>query len=222
MCGLEELGLRVVEELDRLGEQVVVLAHEPDPRHRAGRDAPGRDHRRRRTRRTPRRCGRCGIPGARAPSCSRLDGDIANIHGALAARALDPTLHVVMRAFDEEFGRSVESLIPGAVALSASSLAAPGFVSALVDDETDRRLDMLGRDLALRHADPDDPNVLAVLADEGQRPVELFPASSATPSPDDDSDDAAIRRGDCASWMPRATRRAPWRQARRQPRAPDP
>ena len=91
----------------------------------------------------------------RASVVFTADGDIANIHGALAAVALDPGLHVVLRAFDEEFGRSVEALIPGAVALSASSLAAPGFVSALVDDETDRRLDMLGRDLALRNADPD-------------------------------------------------------------------
>ena len=35
VCGLEELGLRIVEELDRLGEQVVVLAHEPDARYLA-------------------------------------------------------------------------------------------------------------------------------------------------------------------------------------------
>ncbi|MCY7419215.1 MAG: NAD-binding protein, partial [Chloroflexi bacterium] len=78
-------------------------------------------------------------------------------------------------------------LIPGAVALSASSLAAPGFVSALVDAETDRRLDMLGRDLALRLADPSDPAVLAVLADETQRPVALFPP--ITPRADGAEDD---------------------------------
>ncbi len=174
VCGLEELGLRVLEELDRLGERVVVLAHDPEPRHvavasRLGARIVEGDAA------DPDALRACGIPGARA-AVFTADGDIANIHGALAAVALDPTIHVVLRAFDEEFGRSVETLIPGAVALSASSLAAPGFVSSLVDEETDRRMDMLGRDLALRYADPDDAAVLAVLADESQRPVALFPS----------------------------------------------
>ena len=136
------------------------------------------------------------------------DGDIANIHGALAAVALDPGIHVVLRAFDEEFGRSVETLIPGAVALSASSLAAPGFVSALVDDETDRRLDMLGRDLALRNADPDDPDVIAVLADETRRPVELFPRSGNRGTWAPTMPRPRLTAGACASWMPRVIRRA--------------
>jgi len=184
VCGLEELGLRVLEELDRLGEPVVVLAREPEPRYvavatRLGATIVDGDPA------DPVALRACGIPGARAVVLT-ADGDVANIHGALAAVALDPGIHVVLRAFDEEFGRSVETLIPGAVALSASSLAAPGFVSALVDAETDRRLDMLGRDLALRHADPSDPAVLAVLADETQRPVALFPA--VTPRPDAEED----------------------------------
>ena len=205
VCGLEELGLRVLEELDRLGEQVVVLAHDPEPRYvavatRLGARIVEGDPA------DPEALRACGIPGARA-AVFTADGDIANIHGALAAVALDPAIHVVMRAFDEEFGRSVETLIPGAVALSASSLAAPGFVSSLVDEETDRRLDMLGRDLALRYADPDDAAVLAVLADESQRPVALFPSA---PPPVAGSDAGGRSRpGDgCASWMPRATRLA--------------
>jgi Trk K+ transport system NAD-binding subunit len=190
VCGLQELGLRVLEELDRLGEPVVVLARQPEPRYvsvatQLGATIVEGDPA------DPAALRACGIPGARAVVFT-ADGDVANIHGALAAVALDPGIHVVLRAFDEEFGRSVETLIPGSVALSASSLAAPGFVSALVDAETDRRLDMLGRDLALRSADPDDPAVLAVLADETQRPVALFPGATPRPETDDPDDAAAL------------------------------
>ncbi len=207
VCGLEELGLRVLEELDRLGEQVVVLAHEPEPRHVAVATQLGvaivqgdaAD---------PEALRACGIGRARAVVFT-ADGDIANIHGALAAVALDPGIHVVLRAFDEEFGRSVETLIPGAVALSASSLAAPGFVSALVDDETDRRLDMLGRDLALRNADPDDPGRHR---GAGRRDP---PAGGAVPAlggavkwaPTMPRPRLTAARA-CASWMPRVIRRA--------------
>jgi Trk K+ transport system NAD-binding subunit len=221
VCGLEELGLRVLEELDRLGERVVVLAHEPDARHatiarRLGATICEGDPA------DPEALRTCGIPGANAVVFT-ADGDIANIHGALAAVALDPAIHVVLRAFDEEFGRSVETLIPGAVALSASSLAAPGFVSALIDDETDRRLDMLGRDLALRNADPDDPEVLAVLADETLRPVELFPAAPARAGdPTDPAARAARRRLCIVDASGDAARVVEPRRPNRPPRIPVP
>jgi Trk K+ transport system NAD-binding subunit len=126
----------------------------------------------------PEALGRCGIPGARAMVLT-LDEDVANIHGALAAVALDPSTHVVMRAFDEEFGRRVESLIPGLVALSSSAIAAPGFVSSLMDDASDRHLDLLGRDIAIRETAPDDPSVITVLADPSQTPVTVLPTLDA-------------------------------------------
>jgi Trk K+ transport system NAD-binding subunit len=175
VCGLQGLGLRIVEELDRLAERVVVIDPSPDHRHRA----------------TLRRLGiplveadpadaealaRCGIPGARTLVLT-LGEDVANIHVALAAVGLDPAIQVVMRSFDEEFGRRVEALIPGLTALSSSAIAAPGFVSALLDEDTDRRLDLLGRDVAIRDAAPDDPSVIAVLADHQQSPVMLLPAT---------------------------------------------
>lgn len=173
VCGIEELGLRVLEELCRLGEPCVAIAHTSEPRYavearRLGVPIVQGDPA------DPATLRQAGVPGARSIVFT-TDGDVANIHGALAAVALDPAIHVVLRAFDDEFGRSIETLIPGAVALSTSALAAPGFVSALLDQGGERRVDMLGRDLVLRIADPSDPAVLAVLADEGRRPVELFP-----------------------------------------------
>ncbi len=88
VCGLEELGLRVLEELDRLGEPVVVLAHEPEPRYVAVAtqlgatiiDGDPAD---------PVALRASGIPGARAVVLT-ADGDVANIHGALAASCARP------------------------------------------------------------------------------------------------------------------------------------
>ena len=49
-------------------------------------------------------------------------------------------------------------------------------MSAVLDSGHHRRLEVLGRDLALHEADPSDPRVLAALADETGPSVELFPA----------------------------------------------
>jgi Trk K+ transport system NAD-binding subunit len=212
VCGLGGLGLRIVEELVRLAEQVVVLDPRGDPPHRAtlvrlGVTLVQGDPS------DPGTLRRCAIPGARAVVLTS-DSDVANIHAALAAVALDPAIHVVMRAFDEEFGRRVEALIPGLVAMSSSAIAAPGFVSALLDERTDRRLDLLGRDIAVREIDPDDPSVLAVLADRPRGPVTVFPspgtreaATKADPEPSLCLVDAS---GDPARTVQRAHARMPW------------
>lgn len=175
LCGLEGLSVRTLEELDRLGERVVVIAQGGEPRHRsiASRlalriiDGDPAD---------PEVLRAAGIPGARAIVLT-VQADVGNIHGALAAVALDPGIQVVIRVFHEELGRQVETLIPNAVAISASEIAAPGFVSAIVDAADERRIDMMGRDLALRRVHPSDPNVVVVLADESRSPVSLFPST---------------------------------------------
>ncbi|MFN8520849.1 MAG: NAD-binding protein [Chloroflexota bacterium] len=181
VCGLQGLGLRIVEELDRLAERVVVIDPAPDHRLRSilARlgvplvEADPAD---------AEALARCGIPGARALVLT-LDQDVANIHAALAAVGMDPSIHVVMRAFDEEFGRRVETLIPELVALSSSAIAAPGFVSALLDEGTDRHLDLLGRDLAVRETMAGDPSVIAVLADQRPQPGALLPVESPPEAP---------------------------------------
>ena len=62
--------------------------------------------------------------------------------------------------------------------MSSSALAAPGFITSILDREADERwIDVLGRTLALRYASPGDPAVLVALLDESKDPVELFPAS---------------------------------------------
>jgi Trk K+ transport system NAD-binding subunit len=120
-----------------------------------------------------------GVAGARAIVLSG-DSDIENMHAALAAIALAPGLHVVIRVFDDELGRSIAELIPDCVALSASALAAPGFVTAILEGGRDRRIEVLGRDLALRRVDPGSPAVMAALADDSRTPVALFPDNGSS------------------------------------------
>ncbi|MEA2622540.1 MAG: hypothetical protein QOH61_1450 [Chloroflexota bacterium] len=176
LCGLESLGVRTLEELDRLGERVVIVARNVDPRYRDVAQGFAALHRIVEGDPRDADCLReAEVQSAKAIVLTEVD-DVANIHAALTAQHLNPTIHTVIRTYDEEFGRRVETLLPDAVTLSASAIAGPGFVSAILDEEAEERwLEVLGRTLVLRHTDPRDPAVLAALADDSVDPVVLFP-----------------------------------------------
>ena len=74
-------------------------------------EAPWRADHRRRARRTWSVCARPGVEHAKAIVLTD-DDDIGNIHAALTAHNVNPTLHIVLRTFDDEFGRRIESLFP--------------------------------------------------------------------------------------------------------------
>lgn len=173
LCGLEGLSVRTIEELDRLGEHVVVVAHDARPRFREPVERLGvtivdgdpQD---------PAVLRRAGIPGARAIVLTSLD-DVGNIHAALAARSLDDGIHVAIRLFDEAFGEQVELLLTDAVALSASALAVPGFLSAITGEDESITIDLLGRRLVARHASPEESGLVVQIANDRASPVRLFP-----------------------------------------------
>ncbi|HEY1966567.1 MAG TPA: NAD-binding protein [Pseudonocardia sp.] len=56
--------------------------------------------------------------------------DVENIHIALRAQELNPSLRLVMRFFNMKLGYRIRELFPGSVALSDSATAAPLFVDA--------------------------------------------------------------------------------------------
>ncbi|MFN8622670.1 MAG: NAD-binding protein [Chloroflexota bacterium] len=174
LCGLEGLSIRTLEELDRLGERVVAIAPpDVEPRYRelaaaaASRVVDGDP-------RDPTVLREAGVQRARALVLSAND-DVGNIHVALVATGINPGLHLVVRTFDEEFGRRVESLVPQAVALSASALAAPGFVSAILDERDQRVIEVAGRTFALATADPTHPATAVVLVDDRLDPPVVLP-----------------------------------------------
>ena len=178
LCTLEALGVRTLEELGRFGEHVVVVADNIEPRYREIAEGLGvtivegnqRD---------PECLRKAGITHARAVVLT-ADDDTGNIHAALTAHNLNPDIHIVLRTFDDDFARRVESLFPDAVAMSASALAAPGFITAILDqDANERWIDVLGRTLALRYTEIAHPDVVVPLADDATTPVALFPRDGA-------------------------------------------
>ncbi|GAA3391065.1 hypothetical protein GCM10020369_47500 [Cryptosporangium minutisporangium] len=63
------------------------------------------------------------------------DDDVGNLHGALAARELNPDIRLVVRIFDEKLARRIEGLFGhDCTVLSSSLIAAPSFVDAALGD----------------------------------------------------------------------------------------
>lgn len=75
-----------------------------------------------------------GLPHARALVVG-INDDLLNIEIALSARALHPSIRVVLRVFDETLDRRLEQNFGPNTAFSASALAAPTFAAASVSRE---------------------------------------------------------------------------------------
>jgi Trk K+ transport system NAD-binding subunit len=174
LCGLNELGYRTLEELIRLGEDVVVVVHlAAEELVRGARELGAtlvsgnyRDQAALRA---------AGVPVARGLVITE-DDDVGNLHAALAAQELNPALRMRLRMFNRELGRRVEALFEDCQVFDSAALAVPAFVSAALLQDWQQRVEVAGRTLAVRRAASDAPGVLLPLADV--RPdgtTELFP-----------------------------------------------
>jgi voltage-gated potassium channel len=123
VCGLDHLGYRVVEELRRLGEDVVAIeqseaeSHVHDVRDL---DVPVHlgDARRDEVLRA------AGIEQARAVVCA-TGSDLTNLEIALDARKLNPQVRVVLRMFEQRLAGKVGQALDVDETFSTSALAAP-------------------------------------------------------------------------------------------------
>ena len=130
VCGLGNIGYRVVTQLHSLG--VTVAATEKFEEVRGIPEVR-----------------RLGVPvliaDARAPETLRAlnvgqakslviatDDDAANLETALNARAINPKLRVVLRLFDADLAARVERAFNIHISRSVSALAAPSFAAAAV------------------------------------------------------------------------------------------
>jgi len=131
VCGLADVGLRVVEQLRAAGEQVVIVDDEPDPRLlriATSWRVPHIDS-------SPQReltLLAAGLAQAAAVVCVAPD-DLRNLEIALLARRLRRDLRVVLQLTNPAVGRAVERVTGAGSVLDVASLAAPAFVEACLD-----------------------------------------------------------------------------------------
>ncbi|MBA2255467.1 MAG: NAD-binding protein [Chloroflexi bacterium] len=162
LCDLNGLSVRTLEGLVRLGERVVVVVDEIEPRFLKAAESLA-DRIVRGSPRDQASLLAADITAARAAVFTAED-DVANLDAALAAHELAPGLRIVIRIFEEQFGRQVESLFGDCTALSASALAAPGFVASALHEDAERSVEIAGRRFVVRAADPGAPEVVLPLA----------------------------------------------------------
>ncbi len=132
VCGLGNVGQRVVDYLVRFGEEVVCIEkNDSNPFLIELAE-----------RRIPVVCGDATLtPILEQASISRAkallaitDDDLANLEVALSARDLSPTIRVVMRMFDQRLASKVERSFGVDCVFSASALSAPVFAQAALSD----------------------------------------------------------------------------------------
>ena len=199
VCGLGNIGFRVVEELQREGERVVVIE-----RARENPFIP-----------TARRLGVAVIVGdATVPEVLRqahtaqaravvaaTSNELVNLEVALLVRELNPTQRVVLRMTDPKLAQTLREAANVRLAFSIPDLAAPAFLAALLGDRVRSVFLVAGRlltvvDLSVASGDPilEGQSVCALAVDYQLLPVHLVGADR-TPRPQPLN--ARLAAGDC-------------------------
>ncbi len=132
VCGMGDVGYRVVELLRRMGESVVVITQEVYDDRRRMAEAFGvrmilgdaRDD---------RRLHEAGLASAKAVIAA-TGQDLVNLEVALDSRRVRPEIPVVIRLFDQELARQLESSFAIHRALGMSALAAPSYTAAALGE----------------------------------------------------------------------------------------
>jgi voltage-gated potassium channel len=123
VCGLGHVGYRVVEELSRLGEEIVGLESNEDGSFVETVRGWGipvyiGDARR------DELLVKCGVARAKAVVCA-TSNDLANLEIALDAKRMNPDVRVVMRMFDQRLAGKVGGALLLDESFSTSALSAP-------------------------------------------------------------------------------------------------
>ncbi len=131
LCGLGKVGLRTLEQLLYLGEDVAVLEKDPN--------CPNLAYARRHG--IPVRIGHSREEGVfddlNVPEAKSIilatDDDLANLEMALDARKLNENIRVVLRMFDQELAAKLRDSLDMELTFSTSELAAPLFATSSSD-----------------------------------------------------------------------------------------
>lgn len=120
--------------------------------------------------------------------------DVGNIHAALRAHEINPSLRLVVRFFNMSLGYRIRELFPGSVVLSDSATAAPSFVAAVLGEVAPETVRLPGRQsrtaFVARRADVPASRVICGLADS------RVPGGPARLPVDEDSADLVLALAD--------------------------
>ena len=146
LCGLGHVGIRVLEQVRKLGEPVVVIEKDETNRFVGEAKAMGvavvvADVRLAST------LERANIREARS-IIAATDDDLLNLEVALNAREVRPDIRVVLRMFDNNLASKIRSGFGIKTTFSTSALAAPAFAMAAVEPAVVGSF-YLGEDLVL-------------------------------------------------------------------------
>lgn len=196
LCGLDGLGLRTLEELHRLGEDVVVVAREPSATFKQRAVEMGATIVVGNQWEEPV-LRQAGVATARAIILTDKD-DVANLHAGLVAQDLHSDIPIILHMFNMELGQQVKALFHNCAVLSSSEIAAPAFIAAALHPYWEQRLDVQGHTLVVRAAKAQarvwggnrgavavtrDPRVLLPLACiKGDGTATLFPDTDPSPN----------------------------------------
>lgn len=108
-----------------------------------------------------------------------VQDDVGNIHVALQARDLVPSLRLVVRMYNSHLGRGIEELLGNARVLSDAEIASPALVAIALDEVSAAPLPVSGRTLVVaRRAEVAPDDVVCGLVDTttGGPAPDLLPA----------------------------------------------
>jgi voltage-gated potassium channel len=132
VCGLGNVGIRVVQHLLRLGEKTVAI--ESDPTARFIKEAEALE--------VPVLVGdvrdistleKASVKHAKA-IIAVTDNDLANLEACLTAREVNPDLRVVIRMFDQKLAKKIEKSLGIGAAYSSSARSSRLFAQAAVSE----------------------------------------------------------------------------------------
>jgi Trk K+ transport system NAD-binding subunit len=178
VCGLGNVGYRLVDELTAMGERVVAIDRAADSPFLATVRRKG----------VPAFVGDATVPEvlrqARAESAKAViaatSSELANLEIGLLARAANPQQRVVVRLSDPNFAEAVREGADIRHAMSVPALAAPAFAAALYGDRVQTLVTAAGRtlvvvDLVVNDADDylDGRSLRALVLDYNLLPVAI-------------------------------------------------